>query len=147
MGRPLQEYKAREMASIPLSMERSARHECIVFDGKMKSQDWFGWCKLCIFSNICSSCLLDVIGLTCSNEKWTRVTCSILFPIMYAKNSDQRICIPSNIYHKILSSRLNDFCVQGRIRFEFSLRISGWARIVSFLYNMLSWWGDPVARI
>ena len=82
-------------------------------------------------SNFCSSCVLNVIFFFCSNENWTRVTCSMLFQIILAKTSDQMLGIPSNIYILILSSGLNDFFhSQGRIRFEYAIHISGWAQIV-----------------
>ena len=35
----LQEYTARETAIIPLSMDRSARREFAVLDGKVKTED------------------------------------------------------------------------------------------------------------
>ncbi len=57
-GPPVAEHKARETVGIPLSMERSARRECAVFDGEMKTKDWFCCCKLCIFLNLPISAIL-----------------------------------------------------------------------------------------
>jgi len=53
------------------------------------------------------------------------------FSNYFRQSSDQRFGFPSNIYYMIVSTRLNDFFAQGRIWFEFAIRISGWARIVS----------------
>ena len=53
------------------------------------------------------------------------------FSNYFRQSSDQRFGFPSNIYNMIVSTRLNDFFAQGRIWFEFAIRISGWARIVS----------------
>ena len=59
-----------------------------------------------------------------------------MFPIFFlADNSEQtftgqRIAFTSIIYYMILSSRIIDIFVQDRFRFEFAIRISGWARMV-----------------
>ena len=59
------------------------------------------------------------------------------FSNYFRQSSDQRFGFPSNIYYMIVSTRLNDFFAQGRIWFEFAIRISGWARIVSVEHDTM----------
>ena len=87
-GPPVAEHKARATAINPLSMDRSARSECAVFDGEMKTKDWFLLLQIMYFSessNFCNSCGLNVFGLTCSNENRTRVHIQCFFELFRPK--------------------------------------------------------------
>ena len=109
-GPPVAKHKVRATVGIRLSMERSARRECAVFDGEMKTKDWFLLLQIMYFSessNFCNSCGLNVFGLTCSNEKIEQGYTFNAFSKYFGQSADQRFGIPSNVYYMILSSRLN----------------------------------------
>jgi len=57
-GPPVAEHKARATAIRPRTMERSARRECAVLEGKMKTYDWLCCCNLCVFLDLPISAIL-----------------------------------------------------------------------------------------
>ncbi len=83
-------------------------------------------------TNFCNSCLLlvDVIGLTCSNENRTRVHIQWFSTCVGKKLWSEDSIHFHYLLHDFIESNYRYFFVQDRFRFEFAIRISGWAWIV-----------------